>query len=396
MHCPLKINIKIVAFIIIFISIIEPDYFSSISIIHNYYLIMRVITLFIAILYFILRKIFPTYTFLITVYFIIYGFSTYMNNGEMIEIIAYASSVINITIWLELTLKYHTYQGLYSLNFVYSLYVYINFIFNFLIPDGYTQSISSTGNIVSRYFLGVENQFAATLIPAIIINLIYNYMKYNRLRLNSYILIGVVTFTFFYIWSATSILGIMLILIYLVFINRKIINKIINKYTIIITAITIYVMIVILRSVEYFAFIIEGLLNKDLTLSTRTLLWDRAFSYIADSPIIGYGYLSSGRYLQVTITRFMDSHNTVLQLLLQHGLLGMFIIVILIILFFKKTSLYKNNKIIKLILYSLFVSTTMMLTEVYSFSFILIILTLGIFSPYIISEQNKLLNKEKI
>src|SRR5699024_5531406 len=151
--------------------------------------------------------------------------------------------------------------------------------------------------------------------------------------------------------------------------------------------------IVLFNRLVRFSFLIEDELKKDLALSNRTLLWDRAFIYIKESPIIGYGYLGGGKYLQVTSTRSMDSHNTILQFLLQHGILGIGILFILLFIFFRNISKNKKNKINLFILYSFFVASIMMISEVYSFTFILIIIILGIFSPYIVKEQEKILSK---
>src|SRR5699024_8828539 len=137
-----------------------------------------------------------------------YFLSTYINDGNMYNFFGYSTYIISFVAWLEIVLVNHTQKGLYSLNFVYSSLVYINLIFYLLFPNGYTQTITDTGNIINRYFLGVENQFASTLIPAVIINVIYNYTKYDRLKINSLILIFTVSFTIFYTWSATSVLGV--------------------------------------------------------------------------------------------------------------------------------------------------------------------------------------------
>lgn len=393
MYLILKINLKTFTFIIIFFSLLEPDYFSSIPFIHNYYVVMRVITLFIAIIFFIIKKRFPTITFIIIIYFIVYGFSTYQNDGSILDLLGYSTYIISFVAWSEIVLRFYTIKGLYSLNFVYSSLVYINTILYLLFPNGYTQSETYAGNIINRYFLGVENQFAATLIPAIMINVIYNYTKYGRLKINSYILITVVLFTFLYVSSATSIVGIFLIIFYLLFISRSNLKNLINNINIIVSVASLYLIIVVFNSLEIFSFIIEEILKKDLTLSTRTLLWDRAFIYIKESPIIGYGYLGGGKYLQVTSTRSMDSHNTILQFLLQHGILGIGILFILLFIFFRNISKNKKNKINLFILYSFFVASIMMISEVYSFTFILIIIILGIFSPYIVKEQEKILSK---
>src|SRR5699024_10299912 len=99
----------------------------------------------------------------------------------------------------------------YSLNFIYSTLVYCNIIFFLLFPEGYTSF-----ELVSRYFLGVPNQFEAILIPAVIVSVVYSLTRYNQIILSTKLLMSALFFTFIYFWSATSLIGISLIIIYLI------------------------------------------------------------------------------------------------------------------------------------------------------------------------------------
>ena len=47
--------------------------------------------------------------------------------------------------------------------------------------------------------------------------------------------------------------------------------------------------IVIFRMQELFAYIIVGLLKKDLTFTTRTRIWDASMLYFTRKPLLGYG-----------------------------------------------------------------------------------------------------------
>lgn len=347
---------------------------------------MRIFTLFLAILYFIIKQKVPKITLIVIGYFIIYGFSTYINGQSVYNLFTYATYIISFVAWLEILLTDYTRKGLYSLNFVYSTLVYINLIFFLLFPEGYIQEYQDY-RLITRYFLGVSNQFASTLIPAVIINIVYSYLRYGKLNYKSYLLISTVLFTFIYYWSATSLVGIGLIIIFLLFIKGNILRSFIKNKIIFPTLILLYLTIVVFRNLDIFAVLVEDVLNKDLTLSTRTLLWDRAIKYILESPYIGYGYIPEGKYLQITALRQMDSHNTLLQYILQHGIIGLIPIILMFVIFIKNTSKYSQHLITKFIIYSMFVSMIMMISEVYSFTFILIILLLGIFVPNIINEK---------
>lgn len=390
----LKINLKVLALTIIFLFLIEPDYFTSIEIIHTIYVGMRFVALFIALIYFLIKKQVPKITLLLILYFLVYAYATYINGGNLFNLFNYSISIISFVVWIEIILKNNPLKGLQSLNITYSILVYVNLIFFILFPNGYMQTITTKGEFVNRYFLGVYNQFAATLIPAVIVNVVYVYLRYGRMKLHSIILIITVFFTFVYFWSATSLVGIGLVIIYLILFKRGILNHLINGKIIIPTVIGLFILIVIFNNMGVFSFIIEDILNKDLTLSTRTIIWDAAIEMIKESPYFGFGYLGDGgRYIVFSSVRQRDAHNTVLQFMLQHGIVGFIPLILLIVLFVKNIEKYSKNLVAKFILFSFFIATTMMLGEVYAFRFLLLILMLGIFSPYIIKKQEKILSK---
>lgn len=350
---------------------------------------MRIILLFIGILYHVVKQKIPKFTLLVIVYFIVYGFSTYINGQDILSLISYATYFINFVIWIEILLRDYTIKGLYSLNFVYSTFVYINLIFFLLFPDGYVQEFQDY-RLIKRYFLGVTNQFASFLMPAVAINIVYSYVCYGKLNIRSYLLISIVLFTFIYHWSATSIVGISLIILFLIFIKTSFLKALIQNKIIFPSYIILYFIIVIFRNMEIFSILIENVLKKDLTLSTRTLLWDRAINYIQQSIYFGYGYLPGGKYLQVTAYRAMDAHNTLLQFLIQHGIIGLIPIIFMFFIFIKNTSKFSQNIIAKFIMFSMFVALTMMINEVYSLTYILIMLLLGIYTPNIVKSKKDL------
>lgn len=391
----MRINIKVVALTIIFLFLIEPDYFTSIEIIHVLYVGMRFFTIFIAIIYILIKKQIPKVTLILLLYFLIYAYATYINDGNLLNLFNYSMSIISFVIWIEIILKNHPLQGLQSLNITYILLVYLNLLFFIIFPNGYEYIIANNGDYVSRYFLGVYNQFAATLIPAVIVNIVYTYMRYKTIKLQSIILLITVLFTFIYFWSATSLVGIALIVVYLILFRKSIFNLLVKVKVIIPIIIGLFVMIVGFNNLGVFSFFIENILDKDVTLSTRTIIWDAAIEMIKESPYFGYGYLGDGsKYITFGSGRQRDAHNTILQYMLQHGIVGFIPLILLMILFIKNLVKQSGHYITKFILFSFFTATTMMLSEVYAFRYLLIIIILGIYIPNIIREQENILSKD--
>ena len=69
---------------------------------------------------------------------------------------------------------------------------------------------------------------------------------------------------------------------------------------------------------------ISSLLTDDVyTLNSRTELWTKAFEYIAQQPITGYGYYSSRYLLMKDFIWAGHAHNSFIEVLLTTGLVGM-------------------------------------------------------------------------
>jgi len=69
---------------------------------------------------------------------------------------------------------------------------------------------------------------------------------------------------------------------------------------------------------------INSLLSDDVyTLNSRTELWPKAFSYIAQEPVTGYGYYSSRYLLMKDFIWAGHAHNSFIELLLTTGLVGL-------------------------------------------------------------------------
>lgn len=381
----LRINVYVLGVIIILFSFLEPDYFTSIEVIHGVFYLIRIVSIFIALIISIKIRQFLYVSAIVTMYYVVYSYSTYLQDGDFRLLISHAILTIGFVMWLELLLRNIPNIALYSLNLIYTILVYSNIVFFIIMPEGY----SGQGE-ANRYLLGVSNQFAATLIPAAVVSIIYSMVRFNKIILSTKLLIGAVFFTFAYFWSATSLIGISLIILYLLLIHKGWLKYFVNYKTISFTIIFLFLTVVYFNNLNIFSFIIEGLLGKDLTLSTRTIIWEQAKLMINESPLFGYGAIEGNRYIYFNEWNQKDAHNMILHILLQSGIFGLSIIILLVMLMFKRLSIFRFNSISKFILFAFFVTTTMMLSEVYAFRFLHLVLLLGIFSPNIIqAEYNK-------
>src|SRR5699024_27657 len=138
---------------------------------------------------------------------------------------------LGLVIWFDMLLRNDPENALRNLSFVYSILIYINLILLLLLPSGFESYYSSTGLLINYHFLGVYNQFGTVLFPGLIVNVMYSMKKNNKINIGTIILIGAVLLTFLLVDSATSFLGISLILLYFIIIYKKPLMNLINaKY----------------------------------------------------------------------------------------------------------------------------------------------------------------------
>ncbi|MFR6561945.1 MAG: O-antigen ligase family protein [Eubacterium ventriosum] len=122
--------------------------------------------------------------------------------------------------------------------------------------------------------------------------------------------------------------------------------------------------IVIFRIQYIFFFIIENILGKTLTLSSRTIIWDKALALIGKESIIGYG---AGTL--ATVIQDRNAHCFFLQILIQSGIIGLLCYINVFRVVLKKCKKYSKLKSYIIINSCICGYLTCCITEVYSQNF---------------------------
>ena len=105
---------------------------------------------------------------------------------------------------------------------------------------------------------------------------------------------------------------------------------------------------------------IIGLTGKS-GFSGRYYLWGQAINMICESPFVGYGRLNRN-YLSVW-GGYFSSHNMILELLLQGGMVALFIFVLMMICYLKIIGKNNDMKIKKILFSTIFVVLTALMME---------------------------------
>lgn len=90
----------------------------------------------------------------------------------------------------------------------------------------------------------------------------------------------------------------------------------------------------IYQTIDAFVYLIEKVLNKSITLTGRTYIFEKSFVLISNSPIWGYGYKNSAvtDYIGDVNTAFVSAHNSILDVALNSGIPSCIILCFLSIL----------------------------------------------------------------
>lgn len=280
----------------------------------------------------------------------------FLNSHGDISTIVNASIIVGATVFSEYMMRKASLEYLSTL----SLYTGLLVLFNNLsyLSGGFSEMTDATGNIV--YFWQTRNHLASLYFIALISSFIVNGMKRTSVSFiwNIFVLFNILWGTIAF-QSATLTVGIAVyIILYFLFKKKTMLYRPITFY---LGGLGLHVAIVIFRIQEIFAYIIEELLKRTLTLTGRTVIWDTALRYILKHPILGYGQSSVFSFSFATSE--IPAHNQFLDMGIVCGIPGVILFLILLFMAFWQLKKYKDSVIARIICCSLLAYIVMSITE---------------------------------
>lgn len=366
--------IYVFVLLICFFILIEPSVFVFTDF-HDFFRIGQVFILLTAIFVCYVKRCNVKLSLITILFFLYLLMVTYVNKGATVKVIATSLPVIGLVLVLQYSLEKNTYLTIKSLYIYFSIVVYINFIFLIINPEGILQIHTFGPYYTGYHFLGVSNQLGPYMLTAATISLIYINMN-GKFTLNILLLNICIYMTIISVSSATSLIWITLFYILIFIAIRKLqISKLFTWGKVTITIFLIHLLIVFFKVQKWFSYFILEILEKDLTLSGRTAIWDEALQLISKSYVFGYGEIQSARYITVGTAQF-NAHNIFLQILLQGGIIFLFLFIVIFIISLRNSRYCRVDSIRYYLLLAAFILFNMMVSEVYSFVIIFLLFTL--------------------
>lgn len=351
MNLKTRINTKGFIYLTIFIilfSYFESPYLNTIGTISSLYNIGKVLSCMLFALILINNKKFivPNYI-MIVVFYNIYLFIRSFHLG--LPIFNVANKVltsITFFIFIDYFLKFHIKELVNSLFCILLIFVTVNF----LLMIKYEQGIYNIGIYNRSYwFLGHVNNMPVFIFPAIIVSII-KYQSVNRFeKMISIILFIISVFSILYGKSATSIIGLFIILYYLL---NKYPKLNFNNFYII--TLLFFIFVVILGKEFRLTYYISKFFDRSITFTGRTDIWEITLFYVKKNLLFGNGIESD--MIRVSKIGFTSPHNRYLNILYTGGLVGFLFFSIYLLFTHQKSysipNYFKKNIIFRSIYYT--------------------------------------------
>ena len=296
---------------------------------------------------------------LVMLYSFIILFSAVINNNITIGMIYTNFVYIGFIIYINYCMKDFK-NFINGLNILFTLLIIYNLILAIFVKSSYMY-IGYQGS--QKVFVGTfesRNGISMVMIPAIAFILIRSEYIYEKVRNKDILLCFMVLIIILLSKSSTGFIVGSLLVIYVLLLKKiKIklnINKLMSIYTI------IYTQVVIFRIQEtVFRGFIENTLQKNVTLTGRTLIWDFIMKIIPNSLIFGYG--RNDIISQNAIIRDVtEAHNGLLEILLCTGIIGLFVFILILLNAFRALN-KSNSKISYILSMAIFLYFCIALTE---------------------------------
>ena len=373
---------KIFLILLLVIPYLRPDFFLEFTFSTKLFDIWRILSFLIIVIIYVLRKCISKMVLVFIGLEFCIMLSTIINKGDIISASIQAVTMISFAMIVD----YFSVDIILFIKTIFILFeilIYINFFSMLIFPNGlYTTETTS-----NNWFLGYDNIHIVYYLPAVMISLLYIYITKKKERPIK--LLSIIYMCALWRWSATTIVGLSIILIFgfSKFFRNK--SNIFNFTSYYVVSVVAFILFVVMRSQEIFSYILIDILGKDLTFANRTNLWDITLKQINSKPILGWGIQSTDfRHNLYNSSSVIHAHNQYLEYLYTGGIVLLLLFSLIVYLIGRKMMKNKENEIVQIISISFFSLQILLLTEVYTQVSIYLIYMMALLVDKIIIQSN--------
>lgn len=274
-----------------------------------------------------------SYTELILFVFVIYEFfiTIWKRSTSITNISSYIVGILLAIFVLNRNIKQDFEKAMHTISLYFCIAIVLNFLSVFLLPDGLYTSVTSLGENYTNYFLGLDNAFGMVLFPGLTFICFTDEMFNESKPIISVSMLIMTLLTYLKMMSAAGLSAtIVLVILYLLykinFARRLLSLKLLLPINFVLS-IGLIMGNAFLYGNTVLANYITSVLGKDITFSSRTLIWNAGMLQFLKQPFSGYGKWASDNIVYIW-GAYRIPHNFWLQLLLEGGIVGFSIFVI--------------------------------------------------------------------
>jgi len=294
------------------------------------------------------------FIYLASIFYIVMVLSTFVNHASISRALMYSLTGFFSIIFVEYILKYQFLYATKLMRLLLWLYIIVNILTVIIFPNGIVQTGNSSSAV---FFLGQPTRYSYFYLPALLFCYLGDEYRVGHIRMNTIVIYFICLATLIASWTIGSSIAMLLLLVFLLFNRLKIFNSLLYY----LGHIFAYFGLTYFSIQNLAAVFITGYLKKDLTLSSRTFIWNHAFDWISKSPLIGVGVLSNPD--MINIFHFVHAHNHLLHITFQCGYIGLGIFLIMLLTAYLNLHKYKRFMPSKVIAFFIFMISIQLLVD---------------------------------
>lgn len=393
MHKIKRINFNLMYFIVL-LPFFKTDYLARFNNISTLLNLMKLISIGFIFLTAYKRKYISKKMQLLLLFGLTIIIPTMIYSGDKVEVFNYFVTFWCLAYLVDFLNKDKMFIG--TLMFIFEIFIYINFATMIIYPNGmYSTGTIFTGIAYQNWFLGFKNILICYFLPAYIVS--YIYMNITGKKVRTIVLIVTIFISTIIAGSTTSLVGLSILLFFSIFsfVQRQ--YKIFNFKNYIIVTILMFFGIVIFRLQNLFEFLIVDILQKDLTFTHRTELWDITMKAIKHNPIIGHGWQNTDiRHFMYNSSTIITAHNQILEYLYLGGLITLIVLLIILKVSNHDLKKYYQDKNVQIISLGFLIYQILNITEVYLNPIMLLLFILPVFGDKFVLKEEKAISNETV
>lgn len=265
-------------------------------------------------------------------------FSTRINGGDMTTALQRIYVMMGAYMITEIFLVMDAKSSLEALTYIFTAASIINLAVVILFYD--QMGFREQGDY---WLFGQKNAMRNIVVPSITFSAILDRTRRKKYSLRTVYLMVTGIAALILVDSSASVAIIALFAALLFYLNISDM-ELLKLKTIAILYVILEIVVVFMRRINIFSDIIESLLNRDVTLTNRTFIWDAAMKVIRTSPVFGDG-LRALEDSKLVVGGFQASHahNAFLDILMKCGIVGAALLVLIVYLCMRQQFKMKSS-----------------------------------------------------